>query len=63
MIDILSAEIIKSDLQEAKLKIEIEENIDLNIFYMRQDDIDIIGNNSLKFDQNNMEQLLQNTKW
>jgi hypothetical protein len=59
----LSAEIIKSDLQEAKLKIEIEENIDLNIFYMRQDDIDIIGNNSLKFDQNNMEQLLQNTKW
>lgn len=59
----MSAEIIKSDLQEAKLKIEIEENIDLNIFYMRQDDIDIIGNNSLKFDQNNMEQLLQNTKW
>ena len=59
VIDILTAEIIKSDLQEAKLKIEIEENIDLNIFYMRQDDIDIIGNNSLKFDQKNMEQLLQ----
>ena len=59
VVDILTAEIIKSDLLEAKLKIEIEENIDLNIFYMRQDDIDIIGGNSLRFDQQNMENLLK----
>ena len=59
VIDILTAEIIKSDLLEAKLKVEIDENIDLNIFYMRQDDVDIIGDNSLQFDQTKMEKLLE----
>jgi len=58
VIDILTAEIIRSDLREAELSIQIQKNINMNVYYMKPEDIDIIGENSLNFNKEAMTSLL-----
>ncbi len=57
VIDVFSADVIQNDIENAKLRVQLQNEVKINFYYMNQSQVDVIGN-ALLFDRDNMTQIL-----
>lgn len=57
LIDIFSEDVIQNDIENAKLRVQLQNEVAINFYYMNQSQVDLIGN-ALLFDRARMTQIL-----
>jgi predicted acylesterase/phospholipase RssA len=57
VIDVFGADVIQNDIENAKLRVQLQNEVAINFYYMKQSQVDLIGNN-LTFDKSKMTQIL-----
>lgn len=57
VIDVFGSDVIQNDIENAKLRVKLQNEVAINFYYINQSQKDLIGNNLL-FDRENMTQIL-----
>ena len=57
VIDVFGSDVIQNDIENAKLRVKLQNEVAINFFYINQSQKDLIGNNLL-FDRDKMTQIL-----
>ncbi len=56
-VDIFTSDVIQNDLENAKLQVQLQKEVNINFFFMNPSQVNLIGNN-LVFDKTKMKQIL-----